>query len=149
MPPVDPGQQRANRALGGALGVAGACAAGYGAVWSGHAQSMTLVTVAALVMGGGLGALTWGLFEHGAARPVGWFSALFAGVIGMLAGAFAGFPLGAVFGAGGGGAGGLVAIATWRLAAPPRTGWDAPLRGVVAGALGMVAGLGVAMWMAS
>lgn len=159
MPATDPGRARANRALGAAIGASGACSAGYGATWSGHAQSLMLVTAIALVVGASLGALTWGLFEApesaehkpagGASSSAWWFSALFGGAIGMLAGGFAGFPLGAVFGAGGGVVGGTAADAAWRLSAPPRTGLDVAARGSLAALAGVAVGLGTGLWMAS
>ncbi|MDP6946313.1 MAG: hypothetical protein QF464_19345 [Myxococcota bacterium] len=149
MPQVDPGRRRAHRALGAAIGAAGALAAGHGAVWSGHAQSLPVVAGFALLVGASLGALTWGLFEPDPRAPAWWFTALFGGAVGMLAGGFAGFPVGAVFGAGGGALGGTVAGAAWRLSAPPRTGWDVVPRGAVAGVAGAMGGLVVALWMAS
>jgi hypothetical protein len=149
MPLVDPGRKRASRALGAAIGASGALAAGYGAVWSGHSQSLALVSTVALVTGAGLGALTWGLFEPDPGTPAWWFVALFGGAVGLLAGTFAGFPLGAVFGAGGGAVGGTMAGATWRLSAPPRTAWDVLPRGALAAASGGLAGLVLALWMAS
>jgi len=149
MPLVDPGRQRASRALGAAIGASGAWAAGYGAVWSGHSESLVLVSVAALVTGVSLGALTWGLFEPDPGAPAWWFTALFGGAVGMLAGTLAGFPVGAVFGAAGGALGAAIAVATWRLAAPPRTGLDVLPRAVLAGVAGGAAGLASALWMAS
>lgn len=159
MPSTDPGRARANRALGAAIGASGAWSAGYGATWSGHAQSIVLVTAVALVAGAGLGALTWGLFDNTRGDGEGptdapqstawWFTALFGSAVGMLAGAFAGFPLGSLFGAGGGAVGGLVADATWRVSAPPRTGLDVTARGALAALTGVAAGFGTALWMAS
>ncbi len=149
MPPVDPGVCRAHRALGAAIGATGALAAGYGAVWSGHSQSLVVISVVAALMGSGLGGLTWGLFGEDAAAPTWWFTALFGGVVGMLAGGFAGFPLGAVFGAGGGFIGGPIAVGAWRLSAAPHTGLDVGMRGIVAACAGAAGGVGVALWMAS
>ena len=64
----------------------------------------------------------------------------------MLAGAFAGFPLGGVFGAGGGIAGGAGAALVWRVS-PAGLG-GAP-RTVLAAIAGVTAGWLAALWMAS
>jgi hypothetical protein len=149
MPPIDPGRRGADRTLGTAIGAAGALASGYGAVWSGHAQSVPLVAAVALVVGASLGALTWGVFQEDPDRPSWWFVITFGGVVGMLSGAFAGFPLGAVFGAAGGAAGAPVVAAVWRASAAPRTGLGLVLRGMLAGGFGAAAGLGAALWMAA
>jgi len=149
MPLIDPGRRGAERALGAALGAAGALAAGYGAVWAGHAQSLPLVAAVALLVGTGLGALCWGLFQDGADTPSWWFVAVFGAVVGMVSGAFAGFPLGGVFGAGGGAIGALIAAVVWRLSASPRTALDLTMRGALAACVGSVAGLGAALWMAA
>ena len=135
--------------LGAAIGAAGALASGYGAVWSGHAQSVPLVAAVALLVGAALGALCWGLFQDDSSAPSWWFVVLFGGVVGMLSGAFAGFPLGGVFGAGGGAVGAPITVAVWRVSASPRTALDVTMRGALAAGVGSVVGLGTALWMAA
>ncbi|MGB0591290.1 MAG: hypothetical protein ACPGU1_16555 [Myxococcota bacterium] len=149
MPLTDPGRPGADRVLGTAIGAAGALASGYGAVWSGHSQSVLWVAAVAFMVGGGLGALTWGLFQDDSDSPSWWFVATFGGGVGMVSGAFAGFPLGGVFGAGGGAVGALAAAAVWRASASPRTALGVTMRGALAAVFGTAAGFGAALWMAA
>ena len=145
----DPGRAPAARAQGGAIGAAGALAAGYGAAWSGHADGVLLTAAVAAIVGALLGCLTWGLFEPEPARPTWWFTALFGGVVGMLAGAFAGFPVGAVFGASGGALGSVAVVAVWRAVGSPRTALGLQSRALISGGAGLMCGLLTALWMAS
>ena len=149
MQPVDPGRRVAERCFGTAVGATGALAAGYGALWSGHVDGLLIVALVALLVGSTLGAITWGLFKESPEEASWWFVSLFGGVIGMLSGAFAGFPLGAIFGAGGGATGGPVAAMVWRASASPRSDLGMPPRAVLAGGVGALMGLCVALWMAS
>ena len=149
MPPVDPGRRGADRLFGTALGASGALAAGYGASWSGHVQGMGWVALVALLAGASLGALSWGLFREEPKHASWWFVSLFGGVVGMLSGAFAGFPLGAIFGAGGGAVGAPVAAWVWRSSSGSGGSLSVKPRAFVSGTLGAVAGLGIAFWMAS
>mgnify|MGYP007078961299 CR=1 FL=1 len=144
MHPLDPGGPRAARFLGAAIGGSGACAASYGAFWAGHSQSLVLSASVALVAGAGLGALTWGLFRDDSESPAWWFVTLYGGVLGMLAGAFAAFPLGAVFGAGGGALGGLASSWVWRLLRGNALGLRALMSLFSGSALGLLVALGMA-----
>ena len=149
MPPIDPGLSRAHRALGAAIGASGTLAACYGAHWSGHVESLGWITASALTLGALLGGITWGLFVTDSPRPQWWFSSLFGAAVGMLAGGLAAFPVGALFGAGGGAVGGPVALAGWLLLASPRAHFDVPLRALFAAILALMGGVGTALWMAS
>ncbi len=144
MQPIDPGRSRVDRLFGATLGASGACAASYGAFWAGHIPDLGLTAVVALCSGAGLGALTWGLFRDDPKAPSWWFVLLFGGVVGMLAGAFAAFPLGAIFGAGGGALGGVAAAGVWRLL----QGRSLMVRTLLAASTGAGSALLMAMWMA-
>ncbi len=133
------------RRLGAALGVASAPAAAFGAWWGGIGESHPLIVAGVAVCAGGiLGALCWLVFhddEVVATHPGPGFSALFAGCVGLIAGTFAGFPMGGIFGAVGGAGGGLATALAWRRGA----GLGGSARATVAALVGGSLGLGVAV----
>jgi len=149
---VSSADRRERVALGAALGAVGGPAAGFGAAWGGHGDTRAFVWLVAVLVGAALGALAWPVFTTAPAgrelppsRPGLGFAPLFAGVVGLLAGAFAAFPLGGVFGAGCGAAGGSVVLAAWRGLA--RVGaLPLPARALGAMAVGMGAAVGLAAW---
>ncbi len=130
--------------LGAALGACGAPAVAHGAVWAGIGDARAWVGLVAMAVGALLGALTWPVFQPpgetgaGTERPGIGFSALFAGCVSLVAGAFAAFPMGAVIGTAGGLVGGATVALAWRLT----QGLGPTVRPLVA----FVAG-GVAAWV--
>lgn len=118
-----PAAARAVRAMGAAIGAATGPVAAFGQSWAGTGDGRAHVWILATVVGALLGALTWPLFQtrdaatplagsppddadvRTSGRPGAGFGALFGFAVGLVAGAFAAFPMGSVLG----GFGGLVA----------------------------------------
>ncbi len=113
------GATRAVRAMGAAIGAATGPVAAFGQSWAGTGDGRAHVWILATVVGALLGALTWPLFQAPAPRettpdrapdgnartppsPGAGFGALFGFSVGLVAGAFAAFPMGSVLGAFGG-----------------------------------------------
>jgi hypothetical protein len=140
------------RRLGAALGALGGPAAGYGASWAGLGDTRAHVWALAILLGALLGAMSWRVFVADRAEVprlaprfgIG-FAALFAAVVGMLAGAFAAFPIGGLFGFVGGAAGAVPAVLAWR--ATP--GFGPALRPLVAAGFGVGGSLCIAAWWAA
>ena len=146
------GGDPARRALGAALGAVGGPAAWFGAAWGGHGDTHATAGLVAALVGAALGALAWPVFTTAPAgtelppdKPGLGFAPLFAGVVGMMAGAFAAFPLGGIFGAVCGAAGGSVILASWRGLGRVAS-LSLTVRTLAAGALGMGAAVGLAAW---
>jgi hypothetical protein len=110
------------RAEGAVYGALCGPSIGYGVVYSGIGDGRWPVWVLATAIAAILGAAVWPVFHRAARgadetwdpardawRPSGpGFAALFGFCVGMIGGAFAGFPMGSVFGALGGAVGGAV-----------------------------------------
>jgi len=131
---------------GAALGLVSGPAAGFGAAYSGIGDVRLHTWLFVLLVGGIIGAVAWPVFADSSGPPgrrgIG-FSALFAGVCGLLAGTVVAFPVGAISGSLGGALGGAVAAAVWRLG--PRLGGWTPAVSAVVGA-GVALGA-VAAWL--
>lgn len=110
--------------MGAAIGAATGPVAAFGQSWAGTGDGRVHVWLLATAAGALLGALTWPLFAAPAERegeasamPGAGFGGLFGFSVGLVAGAFAAFPMGSVLGACGGiVAGALTVVAAKRLA---------------------------------
>jgi hypothetical protein len=136
--------------LGAALGAIGGTSAYQGAAWSGIGDPRPLVAAIAILVGAGLGALTWSVFmgdRDNATRPDLVFGAGFGASIGLLAGAFAAFPVGGVFGAVGGGVGAFCGLLYWRWSADRVVALNGLARPLATVLVGSTAGSLFAWWM--
>jgi hypothetical protein len=112
------------RHLGAALGAAPGPVAAFGQSWSGIGDGRAHVWILTTLVGALLGAVVFPIFwprgEAGRGEPRPYdagFAALFGFSVGLLAGAFVAFPMGAAMGALGGAlAGGVTAFLARRLA---------------------------------
>jgi hypothetical protein len=114
---------RRMRRLGAVLGLATGPAAGFGQAWAGTGDGRLHVWVIASAVAAVLGAVTLPVFYPPAPEakeplvlpgPGPGFAALFGLAVGLVAGAFAAFPMGAVMGGFGGALGAAVAGLLWR-----------------------------------
>ena len=112
---------RRMRWLGAALGLASGPAAGFGQAWAGTGDGRWHVWLIASAVAAALGAVTLPIFYPAHEReplaldgPGPGFSALFGLAVGIVAGAFSAFPMGAVMGGFGGALGGAIAGLLWR-----------------------------------
>ena len=136
--------------LGAALGAIGGIAAYQGAAWSGIGDTRLFVAAIAIAFGAGLGALTWSMFMgqgDEATKPSLFFGAGFGASVGLLAGAFASFPVGGVFGAAGGGFGSLFGLLYWRWSDGRATTHNGLGRPLLTVCVGSAAGSLLAWWM--
>ncbi len=130
--------------VGAALGVLVGPAVWHGAAFGGLGFSGAWVGVLAALVGALLGGLTWPHFVRGG-RPAGpGFASLFGAVLGMLAGGALAFPMGAVFGAGGGATGAFAGTVAMRISGA--SGWGRPMMLALVGGLVSAA---TAAWMSS
>ncbi|MCC6623402.1 MAG: hypothetical protein IT385_19235 [Deltaproteobacteria bacterium] len=131
------------RWLGLAIGVSVGPAGGFVQAWSGIADGRWHVWLLMTALGALVGAASLPLFmparggaaaDHPAPRePFGrLFLTLFGFSVGVVAGTFAAFPVGASMGAVGGAAGGLAAALVWRSARLEGTRARVPLTTLVA-----------------
>lgn len=131
---------RRMRGLGAVLGLASGPSAGFGQAWAQTGDGRLHVWLIASAVAAVLGAVMLPVFypervgEEGGEPlviegPGAGFSALFGLSVGLVAGAFAAFPMGAVTGGFGGALGAAISGLSWR-----RLGlWPAALVGPVAG----------------
>jgi hypothetical protein len=141
--------RRELRHVGAALGLAGGPAAAFGQAWGQTGDAGLHVWLIASLAAAALGALTLPVFfrtsdEPDAAEgpegdgPGPGFGALFAATVGLVAGCFSAFPMGAIVGAVGGILGGAAGGLAWRRVGPGVTA-------VIAAAVGLI---GPILWLA-
>ena len=106
---------RTSKLLGATLGSCGGLSAGYGASWSGLGDSGVHVWLLAIVVGALLGAFAWAPLQNpgDTSKPHWFYAALFGGAAGLIAGAFASYPFGSLFGAPGGAVGAAASCLAW------------------------------------
>ncbi len=99
-----------HRVYGAVLGSCGGLSAGYGVWWSGLGDSGAHVWAIAIICCTALGTFTWGTLQNPdeMRKPHWFFAGLFGGSVGLVAGAFASYPFGALFGGPGGAVGAAV-----------------------------------------
>jgi hypothetical protein len=110
-------QQGSSRILGAALGASIGPAVAVGVHWSQLGPNVWTSWLLATGVGALLGVLTYGVFvsdEAAFEKPGVGFAALFTSTLGLLAGAFAGFPVGAIWGALTGLVAGAIGAVAWR-----------------------------------
>lgn len=113
---------RRMRRLGAALGAVTGPAAGFGQAWAGTGDGRWFVWVLATLVGAALGAVTLGVFypRDGDREPLVYegpgpgFGALFSLSVGLVAGSFVAFPMGAFMGSLAGLVGGALVGWSWR-----------------------------------
>jgi hypothetical protein len=132
------------RVVGAALGVVVGPAVAHGASFGALGFTGVWVGLMAAALGALLGALSWGQFVDGHQRPGPGFASLFGAVVGLLAGGAVAFPMGAIFGVGGGAAGAMAGALVFRLRAARGAGGA-----VLAALFGTLVCAAVASWMAS
>ena len=131
--------------IGAVLGASTGPVAGYGQLWAGIGDARAHVWILATVFGALLGAATYPLFmakgDGTSHDPFGaGFAALFGFAVGLVAGAFAAFPMGGVLGGFGGAlAAAATAFAARRLVAVSRFGLAIAWLVGAGGALGVAA----------
>ena len=112
--PEDSGHNREIQVIGLVLGAVAAPAIAHLAIWSGIGAPDWRVVLPALVFGGLVGRYTLPvLLPSGDGVPGVLFGGMFAGSVGLLAGAFAAFPLGGVAGFLCGGVAGAWVMLLW------------------------------------
>lgn len=135
------------RAEGAMMGASAALAIGYGAHWSQLGDDGWHVWLIALGGATALGAFSWAAFQapQKEERPARLFIALFGAAVALLAGAFASYPFGALFGVPGGAVGAMVAMemaAFWHKRVPHASGWSWVGSACVGSLVGLLAVVG-------
>ena len=143
---MEPSRWARDRCIGATIGAASGPASAYAAVWGGLGDAGPHVAVIATILAALLGASTWPVFvrePEALQRPPIRFAALFAGSVGLVAGAFAAFPLGGVGGAWGGAVAGAVSAFGCRRAQGPWAMMLVWLAGALSGILVLAIGLNI------
>jgi hypothetical protein len=130
--------------VGAALGVLVGPAVAHGSAFGGLGFSGAWVGVLAALVGALLGGLSWPHFVRRDLPPGPVFASLFGAVVGLLAGGAVAFPMGAVFGVGGGATGAFAGTVAMRISGA--RGWG---RAGMLALVGSLVSAATAAWMSS